>query len=81
MYQLHQKINCLGGRNLKPLKRGDIYVGAYCLALFEDEFHRAEIKMCSESGVQVCIVYDYLSMMDFTICINFILVLQRVVIN
>ena len=53
MYQLHEKINCLGGRNLKPLKNDDVYTGAYCLALYEDEFHRAEIKMVTESAVEV----------------------------
>lgn len=57
MYQLHQKINCLAGRNLKHLPRKDIYTGGYCLALYEDEFHRAEIKMVSEVGAEVKVVY------------------------
>lgn len=55
MYQLHQKINCLAGRNLKHLPRDDIYTGAYCLALYEDEFHRAEIKMVSGGGTEVSV--------------------------
>ena len=54
MDQLHVKINCLGGRNLKILDREDIKIGTYCLALFEDEFFRAEIISTSQFHVKVC---------------------------
>lgn len=59
MNQLHTKINCLGGRNLKVLDREDIKIGTYCLALFEDEFFRAEIIATSQFHVKVWVFVTF----------------------
>ena len=67
MFHLYEKINSLAGRNLPTLQKSDIYVGAYCLALFEDDFYRAEIKVCTTSGVQV---WNYIIDIDLAIILS-----------
>ena len=58
MHQLNTKINCLGGKNLRVLENEYIVPGAMCLAKYEDEFFRAEIKCVNSANVE-CFFVDF----------------------